>query len=135
MKQNQMEIKELKISITEIKALLDTLNSRPEMRDDRIIEHGERTIESTQCEQQRQNRLKNLTVLQGHLDNNKRSNIYNIGVPEEEEKDNSAERVFEEIVAEKFPKFGEIHKPIDPRSGMSPPGGKPKEIHAEVYHN
>lgn len=116
MKQNQIEIQELQITITEIKTLLDTLNSKPEMRDDRVIEHGERTIESTQREQQRQNRLKNLTALQGHLDNHKRSNICNIGVPEEEENNNSAERVFGEIVAEKVPKFGEIHKPIDPRS-------------------
>lgn len=74
-------------------------------------------------------------MLQGPLDNNKRSNIHNIRVPEEEDKDNSVERVFGEIIAGNVLRFGEIHKPIDPRSSMNPQNNKPKETHAEIHHN
>lgn len=44
-----MEIKELKMT-TKIKKLLDILKRKPEMRDDRIIEHGKRIVKSIQCE-------------------------------------------------------------------------------------
>ena len=41
-----------------------------------------------------------------------------------------AERVFKEIMAENFPKFGEIHKRIDLRSWLKPKHDRAEEIHA-----
>ena len=46
-------------------------------------------------------------------DNIKRTNIRNIGVPEEEEKKKGTEKIFEEITVENFPNMGkEIVNPI-----------------------
>lgn len=50
MKQNKMEIKELKMTTKIKKTLLDILKRKPEMRNDRIIEHGKRIVKSIQCE-------------------------------------------------------------------------------------
>ena len=52
----------------------------------------------------------------GPVNNNKRYNICIPGVLEENKKDNDAERVFGEIMAERFSQFGEIYKPIDLRT-------------------
>ena len=39
-------------------------------------------------------------------DNRKRTNIWTMGVPEEEEKQNGSEKIFEEIIVENFPNMG-----------------------------
>ena len=39
-------------------------------------------------------------------DNNKHTNIQIIGVPEEEEKKNGSEKIFEEIIVKNFPNMG-----------------------------
>lgn len=57
-KKNQRNIIKLKNTNTEIKNSLDGLNSRAEMTDFRISELEDRSIECTQCEQHRENRLK-----------------------------------------------------------------------------
>ena len=42
-----------------------------------------------------------------HLwDNSKHTNIWIIGVPEEEEKKKETEKIFEEIIVENFPNMG-----------------------------
>lgn len=38
------------------------------------------------------------------------TNIYILGVPEGEDKEKETERIFEETLAKKLPKFGEIHE-------------------------
>ena len=53
-----MEILELKDIITKIKSLVDGLNSRMERKKERISELEDRTIEMTQCKQQKENRPK-----------------------------------------------------------------------------
>ena len=45
-----------------------------------------RTVEITQSEQHREVRLKKLTEPQGHVDNNKRSNVCIFRIPEGNEK-------------------------------------------------
>ena len=40
------------------------------------------------------------------LDNTKRTNIWIIGVPEEEEKKKGSEKIFEQIIVENFPNMG-----------------------------
>ena len=44
--------------------------------------------------------------LRGLWDYTKHTNIQIIGVPEEEEKKKGSEKIFEEIIVEKFPKMG-----------------------------
>lgn len=55
-----MEILELKDTITKIKNLVDGLNSRMERKKERISELEDRTIEMTQCKQQKENRPKSM---------------------------------------------------------------------------
>ena len=49
----------------------------------------------------------NETVLRELCDQPKRNNIHIIGLPEEEQREKWIESVFEEIIAENFPKLGE----------------------------
>ena len=44
--------------------------------------------------------------LRDHWDNIKHTNIWIIGVPEEEEKKKGTEKIFEEIILENFPNMG-----------------------------
>ena len=46
------------------------------------------------------------TSLRHLWDNTKRTNIWIIGVPEEEEKKEGTEKIFEEIIVENFPNMG-----------------------------
>ena len=45
-------------------------------------------------------------TLREFWDNIKRTNIWIIGVPEEEEKKKGSEKIFEEIIVENFPNMG-----------------------------
>ncbi|MBF0806849.1 hypothetical protein IR116_08915, partial [Streptococcus sp. 19428wA2_WM07] len=64
-------------------------------------------------EQKRKLRLKrNVEALREISDSIRKCNIRIIGIPEEEEKENGAESLFKEIIAENFPNLGkemEIH--------------------------
>ena len=44
--------------------------------------------------------------LRDFWDNTKHTNIWIIGVPEEEEKEKGSEKIFEEIIVENFPNMG-----------------------------
>ena len=46
------------------------------------------------------------TSLRHLWDNTKRTNIWIIGVPEQEEKKKGSEKIFEEIIVENFPNMG-----------------------------
>ena len=64
-------------------------------------------MEIMDAEQKREKRLKtNEENLRELLDNVKCSNICIIGVPEGEEKEKETEKIFQEIIAEKFPNMG-----------------------------
>ena len=61
-------------------------------------------VEITSEEQNKVKRMKRTKdSLRDHQDNIKRTNIWNIRVPEEEEKKKWYEKIFEEIIAENFP--------------------------------
>lgn len=75
-KKNQMEIIELKNTITEIFLNSRVSNSRMEKKEDRTGEQKDRSINLTQSEQQRADRLqKTSTKAQTPGVNNKRLNI------------------------------------------------------------
>ena len=64
-------------------------------------------MEITDAEQKREKRLKrNEESLRELLDNVKRTNIHIIEVPEGQERENGTEKIFQEIIAEKFPHMG-----------------------------
>ena len=66
--------------------------------------------------------------------NIKCTNLQIIGVPEEEEKNKGFEKIFEEIIAENFPKMeNEIVNQI--QEAHSPIQHKPKEKHAKTHTN
>ena len=50
---------------------------------------------------------RNKRILRELYDQSKRNNIHITGVPEVEEREKGIESVFEEIIAENFPKLGE----------------------------
>ena len=71
----------------------------------------------------------NLTDL---WDNIKCTNIQIIGVPEEEEKKKGSEKIFKEIIMDKFPNIGkEIATQV--QEAQSPIQDKPGETHQNTY--
>ena len=74
-------------AITEIKNPLDGTNSRITEAEDRISEVEDRMVEINEAERKKEKRIKkNEDNLRDLWDNIKRPNIWNIGVPEEEDK-------------------------------------------------
>ena len=64
-------------------------------------------VEITAREQNKEKRMKRIEdSLRDLWDNRKRTNIWTMGVPEEEEKQNGSEKIFEEIIVENFPNMG-----------------------------
>ena len=95
---------ETKNTITEIKNTLEGINSRIYEGEEWISELEEKMVEITSEEQ---NKVKRMKRTEDHLrdfwDNIKHTNIWIIGVPEEEEKNKGYEKNFEEIIVENFP--------------------------------
>ena len=72
--------------------------------------------------------------LRNHWDNNKRTNIQIIGVPEEEKKKKGSEKIFEEIIVENFLNMGkEIVTQV--QETQSPIQDKPLEKETKAYIN
>ena len=67
-------------------------------------------------------------------DHIKCTNIWIIGVSEEEEKKKGYEKNFEEIIVENFPNM-EKESQSSPRSTKSPIQHKPKEKHSKTHTN
>ena len=66
-------------------------------------------------------------------DNIKHTNIWIIGVPEEE-REKGPDKIFEEIIAENFPNVGkEINSQV--QEAESPMDNKPKHEHTETQSN
>ena len=78
----------------------------------------------------------NEDILRDLWDNIKCTNICILGVPEGEEREKESKKIFEEIIAEKFPNVGkEIINQIQEFHTESPRQDKPKEEHTETHHN
>ena len=85
-----------------------------------------------------QNKVKRMKITEDSLrdlwDNIKCHTIQIIGVPEEEEKNQGSENIFEEIIVENVPNMGkEIVNQI--QEGQSPIKDRPKEKHAKTHTN
>ena len=91
-------------TIAEIKNTLEGINSRISEAGERISELEDKMVRITSEEQNKVKRMKRTEdSLRDHWDNIKCTNIWIIGVPEEEEKKTGYENVFEEIIVENFP--------------------------------
>ena len=73
--------------------------------------------------------------LRGLWDHIKCTNIWIIGVPEEEEKKKGYEKIFEEIIVENFPNVEKEIVKSSPRGTESPIQDKHKEKHAKTHTN
>jgi len=91
-------------TITEIKNTLEGINSRMSVAKEQISELEDKMVEITSEEQNKVKRMKRTEdSLRNLWDNIKCTNIWIIGVPEEEEKKKGYEKIFEEVVVENFP--------------------------------
>ena len=92
-------------TINEIKNSLEGINSRITEAEEWKSDLKDKLVEITTAEQNKEKRMKRIEdSLRGLWDNIKHTNIWIIGVPEEEEK--KTEKIFEEIIAENFPNMG-----------------------------
>ena len=98
---------EMNNTITAIKNTLGGTNSRITEVEEWISELEDRMVEITAEEQNRGKGMKRIeNILRDLWDIIKHTNIPVIGVPEEEERKKSTEKIFEEIIVENFPNMG-----------------------------
>ena len=91
-------------TITEIKNTLEGINSRISEAEEWISELEDKMVEITSEEQNKVRRTKKTKdSLRDLWDNIKSTNIWIIGVPEEEEKMKVYQKIFKEIIVENFP--------------------------------
>ena len=91
-------------TMTEIKNTLEGINRRITEAEDWISELEDKMVEITSEEQNKVERMKRTVDSLRDLWNNiKHTNIWILGVPEEEEKKKGYEKIFEEIVVENLP--------------------------------
>ena len=103
----KLKQEEMQNTITEIKNSLEAANCRIQEAEERICKMEDRLVEITGVEQKREKRLKtNEDSLREIWDNVKCTNIHIIGEPEGEEREKETEKIFEEIIAQKFPNIG-----------------------------
>ena len=80
-------------TITEMKTILEGINSRITEAEERISDLEERMVEFTAAEQNKEKRMKrNEDSLRDLWDNIKRNNIRFIGVPEREEREKTPKK-------------------------------------------
>ena len=91
-------------AITEIKNMLEGINSRITEAKDRISEVEDRMVEINEAERKKEKRMKRNE--DNLWDNVKLLNIQIIGVPEKEDKKKGHEKILEEIIVENVPKMG-----------------------------
>ena len=95
---------EMNNTIAEIKNIIEGINSRITEAEESINGPDDRMVEITAEEQNKGKRMKRTEdSLRDLWDNIKCTNIQITWVPEEEEKKKGYEKIFEEIILEKFP--------------------------------
>ena len=128
-------------TITEIKNILEGINSRISEAEEWITELEDKMVEITSEEQNKVKIMKRTEdSLRDLWDNIKHTNIWIIEVPEEEEIKKGYEKIFEEIISWKFSQHGNGNSHLStshscPRGTKSPIQDKPKEKHAKSHNN
>ena len=94
-------------TINEIKNSLEGINSRITEAEERTSDLEDKIVEITTAEQNKEKRMKRIEEsLRDLWDNIKRTNMWIIGVWEEEEKKKGTEKILEEIIVENSPNMG-----------------------------
>ena len=93
-------------TINEIKNSLEGINSKITEAEEQISDLEDKIVEITTPEQNKEKRMKRIEDTLRVLWDIKHTNIWIIGVPEEEEKKKGSEKIFEEIIVENFPNTG-----------------------------
>ena len=94
-------------TINELENSLEGTNSRLTEAEKQISDLEDKIVEITTAEQNKEKSMKRIEdSLRDLWENIKRTNIRIIGDPEEEEKKEGSEKIFEEIIAENFPNMG-----------------------------
>ena len=94
-------------TFTEIKNTVEGIKNRITEAEERISELEDKMVEIAAREQNKEKKMKRIeNSLRDLWDNIKCTNIWIIGVPEEEEKKKGSVKIFEEIIVEKFPNMG-----------------------------
>ena len=97
---------EMNNTITEMKNILEGKNSRITEAEQQKSDLEDRIVDFTVTEQKKEKRMKrNEHSLRDLWDNIKSNNIHIIGVTEEK-REKGPEKIFEEIIVEKFPNMG-----------------------------
>ena len=97
------DLQEQKNKQTEMNNTLEGIHSRITEAEARINDPEDRMVKITATEQNIEKRIKRHDdSLRDPWNNSKCTNIHIIGVPEEE-REKASEKIFEEIIAEKFP--------------------------------
>ena len=122
-------------TITEIKNTLEGINSRISEAEEWISELEDKAVQITSEEQNKVKRMKRTEDSLRDLWNNiKHTNIWLIGVPEEEKK-KGYEKIFEEIIVENFPNMENGNSQSSPRGTKSPIQDKPKRKYTKTHTN
>ena len=94
-------------TINEIKNSLEGINSRITQAEEQICDLEDKIVEITTTEENKEKRMKRIEdSLRELWDSIKHTNIWIIGVLEEEEKKKGMEKIFEDIMVENFPNLG-----------------------------
>ena len=93
-------------TITEMKNTLEGINNRITEAEEQVRDLRDKIVEITPAEQNKEKRIKRIEDSLRDFWDIKCTNIRIIGVPEEEEKKNRTEKIFEEIIVENFPNMG-----------------------------
>ena len=94
-------------TITKMKNTLEGISDRITEAEERMSELEDRMLEITIEKHNKEKRMKRIEDnLRDLWDNTKCTNIRIIGVPGEEGKKKGSEKIFEEIIVEKFPNMG-----------------------------
>ena len=108
------DVAELKNKQTEMNNTLEGINSRITEAEEWINDLEDRMVEITAAEQNIEKRMKrNEHSLREYWENIQLTSLHIIQVPEGEQKEKGPEKIFEEIIAEKFLNMGkEIINPV-----------------------
>ena len=91
-------------TVTEIKNILEGINSRISEAEEQMSELKDKTVEITSEEQSKVNRVRRTEdTFRGLWDSVRATNVWIIGVPEEDEKKKGTRKFLKEIVVENFP--------------------------------
>ena len=126
----------MKAMLREAKEIVQGSNSDGKKTGTQINDVEKKEEINIQLEQNEETRIqKNEERLRNFQDHFKHSNIWIIGVPEGEDKEQEIENLFEKIMKENFPNLAKEIDFQEVQKAQSPEEVVPKEEHSKAHHN